>query len=218
MRMLTVLCTCLLFLFVPSFGLAWDLGATLTDHLTRHFPWPQIEVRDILCTESLPQSPPESITVEKGPPGKSLFSLEFRSGKRIQVAADVRAFDRVVMTARSFGKGHIFEKEDLYVKLVDVLKMPKNALKETEDAEGRQLSRSVVANAPLSAQMVTSAQSVRKGKKVLLVIDAPGFRITTTGETQESAPVGKHVRVVNQTTRKTMTGLLIDDATVKVDF
>jgi flagella basal body P-ring formation protein FlgA len=218
MRTFAVLGTCFFLFVAPSLGVAWDLEGTLTEHLARHFPWPQTEVRDIVCSDPLPQSPPKKITVEKGPPGKSVFSLEFRNGKRIQVTAEVRAFDRVVMTARSFGKGHTLVKEDMYVKLVDVPKMPKNAFRETEDAEGRQLSRSVIANTPLSADMVRSVQSVRKGKKVLLVVDAPGFRITTTGVTQESAPVGEHVRVMNRSTRKTVTGVLVDDATVKVDF
>ncbi len=147
-----------------------------------------------------------------------LLSREFSSGRRLSVTAEVRALDRVVTAARAFGKGHILEKDDLYVKLMDVLKIPKNALREIGDAEGRQLSRSVIANAPLSADMVRSGQSVRKGRKVLLLVDAPGFRITAKGETQETALVGEHVRAMNLTTKKTVTGVLVDEGTVKVDF
>lgn len=218
MRLLVVLCMMGLLLGMPFPGAAWDLGSVLTEHLTTHFPWPRIEVRDIVCGEPLPHSLPETISIEKGPPGKTSFFLEFSNGRRIRVSAEVRALDSVVMTVRPFGKGHTFEKEDLYVKLTDVQKIPKNAVGATADVEGRQLTRSVIANAPVTTDMMRNAQSVRKGKRVMLVVDAPGFRITTKGETQENALVGDHVKVANQSTKKTVTGILVDDATVKVDF
>ncbi len=208
----------MLILAQAPFAAAWDLAATLTEHLRSRFPWQRIEVRDLASSDHLPQSPPSSITIEKGLPGRTLFMLHFSDGQRITVTGDVRALDKVVMTARAFGKGHTIGKDDLYLKLMDVTRIPRNALREMEDAEGKELGRSVIANAVLTTDTVKSGPSVRKGRKVVLLVESPGFRITAKGETQENGRVGEYVRVMNQTTRKSVTGVLVDEGTVRVEF
>lgn len=190
----------------------------LKEFLKENYPWTDIEVRELTLNAEPPDQDPWKIMVERGLPGKTVFSLEFGNGKRITATADVRVFDTVVLGRRAFRKGYVMGKDDLYVTLMEVGRIPKGAVRDPESVINRPLARSIIANAPIVDTMIGSRQQVRRGQRVLLVAGAEGFNITTLGEMRESASVGNYVKVVNTASKKTVTGLLIDENTVRVEF
>jgi flagella basal body P-ring formation protein FlgA len=53
---------------------------------------------------------------------------------------------------------------------------------------------------------------------VTLVAESGGVRISTMGETRENAYIEDAVKVTNLSSKKTVTGILIDENTVRVAF
>jgi len=207
---------CLMSSFAAA--LSWNPDALLKAHVKENYPWAEIEIDDLLISDTLPDEQPLKVLVEKGPPGKTLFTMEFRNGKKITATGNVKAFDWIVMSGRAFRKGYCLQRDDVFTKLMDVTRIPKGVIRNTEQVIGKPLARSIVANVPVVDSMVSDKSTVKRGHKVTLVIESPSFIITTLGEIKENSSVGSHVKAANLASKKVISGILMDGNTVKVDF
>jgi flagella basal body P-ring formation protein FlgA len=205
----------LLFAGVAS---AMPIGEILRQHLKENYPWADVEVTDIALSADPSGQMPDRITVQKGLPNRTVFALDYNNDKRITATATVKAFDKVVMTRGAFRKGYALQKEDVYETLMDITRMPKDVVRDSEQILGTALTRSVTANMPVVAGMLNGAQKVKKGQRVMIIASSPCFSISTRGELKETADVGNEVRVQNIDSKKVVTGRLIDENTVKVVF
>ncbi len=217
---LCVLCFVFLVLCSSSFVMAasWSPEEVIRGYLMTNYPWEEIEVSNVKSLGRLPVSAPEKIIVQKGPIGKSVFEFIYRSDKNIMVKANVQAFDQIVKSRRPFKKGHVVDQSDLYIARMNIRKMPKSAMKNPDEIIGKSLRRSVVANIPLVEGMIEHSQVVKRGKRIVIVINHNGLNITAAGKTKEKGYVGKVVKAVNISSRKVITGILIDENTVKVEL
>jgi flagella basal body P-ring formation protein FlgA len=128
----------------------------------------------------------------------------------------VTAFEHVVMSRRALNKNTILQKEDIYTTLADASRIQKGAARKEEDVLGKGLTRGIGTNVVLTEVMVSQYPEVKRGQKVMLVVDAPGFTIRGAGELQQGGFVGNYVKVINGQSHKAVTGLLVDEHTVKV--
>lgn len=199
-------------------ALQWSPEAVLSDYLKEHYPWAEVEIKNLVIPGKVPTDGPVRIMVAKGPPGKTVFSMEFGNGKKITATAEVKAFEWVVMTARAFRKGYRIQEGDVYRKLTDAARIPSGAFKSADLVINSLLIRSVTANTPVLSGMITDMPLVKRGQRVTLVIDAPNFRMAAPGELKEGNYVGSYVKAVNLASKKTVIGQLIDENTVKVEF
>lgn len=191
---------------------------SLKNHIKANYPWTEVDVSDLISPGELPDMLPEKIIVLRGLPGRTVFQLEFKGGKRITVTADVKAFDRVVMSRRALNKGYQLREDDTYTTLMDIRRIPKGAVKDGDSITGRQLMRPIPANTPLVDNLVSETPMLRKGHRVMLKIEAPGLSVSAIGEIKENSYVGNYVKVVNVASKKVITGLLTDENTVRVVF
>jgi len=205
-------------LLFTNVAFATPMGEILRQHLKENYPWADVEVTDIALSADPSGQMPERIVVQKGLPNRTVFALDYKNDKRITATATVKAFDQVVMTRGAFRKGYALQKEDVYETLMDISRMPKDAVREADQVIGAALTRSVTANMPVAAGMVNGAQKVKKGQRVSISVSSPSFSITARGELKETANVGNEVRVQNIDSKKVVTGRLIDENTVKVVF
>jgi flagella basal body P-ring formation protein FlgA len=199
-------------------GASQALNSVIKNYLIENYPWAETEINNLLVDQDVPKGPPEKIMVEKGLPGKTVFLLEYGNGRIVTASAFVKAFDRVVLTRRAFKKGHVLQKEDLYTILMNVAHLPRGAIQELDLAVGKSLIRSTTANMPVADYMISDSVSVKKGRRVTLVAESPGFSITASGELKETAEIGNTVRAVNLGSRKIVVGILEDEDTVRVTF
>ncbi len=210
----------LFFLLHPlsAIALSWNLETILKTYMKDNYPWAEIEMQNLMVTGKLPDEPPVRIDVEKGLPGKTVFAMEFRDGLELTASANVKAFDWIVMSGRAFRKGYNFKKDDVYVRLMDVTRIPKGAIKSPEQVIGKTLTRSIISNTPLVDNMVSDVPVVKRGRRVILFVESPSFIITTAGELKENGYVGSQIKVKNLASKKVISGLLMDENTVKVEF
>jgi flagella basal body P-ring formation protein FlgA len=199
-------------------ALSWSPEQALELYVIDNYPWTAIEVKNIRTKGTFPTAPPEYITMERGPLGSAVFSMIFKNNERVKVRATVKALDRVVKSKRPFKKGHRIRRDDIYLTKMDVTKMPKSAITNAEEIDGKVLKRSVSTNMALTEDMVESGARVRIGKKVTLLLIADGFKITAKGKLKESAHIGLPVKVRNLSSKKVLKGILIDENTVMVEL
>ena len=195
---------------------SWSPEGELRAFIEEHYPWEDIEISNIEVLDEVSDGAPESIIVERGPVGKALFSFMFKPDKKVFVRADIRAFDRVVKSKRSYRKRHVIRANEVYIEKMDIRKIPGNAVRNPEKIIGKSLRRSIIANVPISEDMVEHSQTVKRGKMVVLIINREGLRITTAGTIKEKGYVGSQVRAVNLSSHKEVMGVLLDEHTVEV--
>jgi len=208
----------LLLTFPLSPAASLNIEDVLKEYIKSHFPWAEIEIHDLIMSKEVPDELPVRIGVEKGLPGKTIFTMGFKNGTIVKATANVKAFDEVVFSGRAFRKGHHLQKEDFYVKLMDITRIPKSAVRNTDQVIGKTLTRSIVANVPILDNMVSDMPVIKRGCKVTLIVESPSFIITTLGEVKENAYVGGNVKAINPASKKVVSGLLVDENTVKVEF
>ncbi len=195
---------------------SWNPEDALKEFLTDNYPWDEIEIYNVNVLGKLPNDPPEAILVEKGPTGGAVFSFIFKDNHRTPVNAYVRALGRVVKSKRSFRKGHVIREDDIYMAKMDVNKIPGSSVKDPSDILGKSLRRSIIANIPIAEDMLEMSQVVAKGKTVVLLVNQNGMSIRAAGKIMEKGYVGSPVRAVNLSTKKEVSGVLIDENTLKV--
>lgn len=213
--MLLAVC-CLVFAVSSAGAASKNLTDILKAYIKDNYPWTEVDISDVASNYALPDIMPENIMVVRGLPGRTVFQLEFKDGKRITATADVKAFDRVVLSRRSLNKGYHLREDDVYTSLMDIRRIPKGALRDGYSITGRELTRPIPANTPLSDNLVSETPVLKKGHRVVLKIESPGFSAATIGEIKENSYVGNYVKVVNVASKKIVTGLLVDENTVKV--
>lgn len=216
MKKITFILITIVLLSSPAGAGAWDLTDTLKSYLREHYPWSEIEVKDLRLSAAAPAGPPSSIVVEQSPPGRTVLTLGYAGGQKITATATVKAFEPVVLCRRPLNKGSVFQKGDVYTTLADHGRIPKGAVRNEEEILGKVLSRGIGTNVVITDVMVTQTAEVKKGQKVLLLVDAPGFTIRAAGELLQGGFVGSYVKVISAQSNKTITGLLVDEHTVKV--
>ncbi len=218
-----VAATCLLstvycLLSAPEFASSWTPASALKQHILQKYPWPRVDVTEARMRAPLPDEAPVAVLIGKNPPGRTEFTLLFRSGLRIAGSAKVRAFDRVVMSRGAFGKGYALQTDDLYPVLMDVGRIPRGAIREPEAIAGKTLLRSIVPNAPITDAMIPLTPVMKRGDKVALVAGNDGFTVMTAGELKHDAAVGESVKVINLASKKIVAGLLVEEGTVRVEY
>ena len=200
----------------PAGAGAHDLANVLKSYVKEHYPWSEIEIKELRLSAPAPAGPPSSISVEQTPPGRTIFTLAYAGGRTLTATATVKALEPVVVSRRALNKGAILQKEDIYTALFDTMRIPKGAVRTEEEILGKGLTRGIGTNVVVTDVMVSKTAEVKKGQKVLLLVDAPGFTIRSVGELQQNGHVGSYVKVVSTMSRKIVIGVLLDERTVKV--
>jgi flagella basal body P-ring formation protein FlgA len=213
------LLTCLLAFGLTSWAWpsSWEPRAVIKNYLKDHYPWAEIEILDISGEVSSPV-PPAKIHLIQGPLGKAMFSLIFPSGEKALVQANIRALDWVVTSRRPLKKSQFIGKEDVYLALMDVRRMPKDALTRLEPAWGKTMTQSIGANIPLVESNLGDLPLIKKGRRITLVASAPGLKITVPGEARQDGFPGQTLRVVNLTSKRDVQGIPLDENHVSVEF
>lgn len=205
--------------FIPvTWGTPWEPREVLKKYLTSHYPWAEIEILEMTVPEPLPQELPVRIHLINGPLGRAIFSLGFKSGEKVIVQAHIRALDWVVTSRRPLRNGHQVQKEDVYMALIDVKRMPRDALTRPEEAWGKTVYRTIGSNIPIEESALGEGLLIKKGQAVNLIASVPGLKITTRGEARENGRPGQQIRVVNSFTHRELRGIPIDDKNVRVLF
>ena len=197
---------------------AWNPETVLAAHLRSSYPWEEIEVDNVRVLGRLPEGSPQRIETKKGPLGRAVFTFVYENNRKVIVKADVKALGSVVKSRRPFRKGHIITGDDIYIAKMDIRRMPNNSIGSAEAVLGKSLRRSIAANIPIVEDMIEKSRVVKRGKNVVLLIRRGGLNITAAGRTREKGYVGMPVKAINLSSKKEVTGVLVDENTVRLEL
>ena len=219
-RFLLVFSAVALAVYAPTAGHAGGPAPAeiLRTYVLENRPWVDAEIRNLAMSTNPPAGIPRRIVVERGLPGRTVFAMEYGNGTTVKATADVAAFAEVVSSARPLSKERPLKEEDVCLVRMEVERIPAGAVTDLQAVIGKTLTRRIGANIPIVERYLAGSPLVKRGGKVTLLVESDGMRITTTGETRENAYVHGSVRVENLASRKTVTGILIDENTVRVDY
>jgi flagella basal body P-ring formation protein FlgA len=208
----------LLILPAVASAAAWGPESELKAYLKEHYPWAEVDISDLHMSVLPPTDQPSAIIVEKTPPGRSVFRFEFQRNNSITVTAMIKTFDRVFMSRTALRKDCVLHQGDVYPTLMETCRIPQGAVREENRLIGKPLVRSIVQNMPLTDAMVSEVPIVKRGHPVVLHCDSSGFSIRVMGETSQDAKVGDYIKAINLSSKKIVTGLLVDEDTIRVDY
>jgi len=194
----------------------WTPERAIKEYVQKHYPWPSVEVTDMVTEEKLPPYPPEQIIVKRGPVGRAEFLLVYKKGRVVKVKAKVEAKDWVLKTARPLMKGTTPDKDDLYLSLLNVNRIPRGAIKDWQELNGKILKRSLQANSIITTTVLKNRPLIKKGDKVLLIYKAKGLKVTAMGIARESGALGDDITVVNFVSKRYIKGVIEDEGVVSV--
>jgi len=205
---------------LPTVALAgsWSPETELKTYLKAHYPWAEVDISDLQMNAHPPAERPAAIIVEKTPPGRSVFRFEFERSTSITVTAMVKTFDRVFISRTAYRKDYVLRQGDVYPTLMETCRIPKGAVREEDRLIGKPLVRSIVQNTPITDFMVSETAIVKRGRPVVLCIESTGFSVKAMGETRQDAAVGDYVKAINLSSKKIVTGMLVDEDTVRVEY
>lgn len=202
----------------PAFAAGREPAERLKAYVLEHRPWTDVEVRNLSMSAEPPEEAPRRIAVVRGLPGRTVFAMEYGNGAMVTATAEVAAYEEVVVSARPLRKGKPVSEDDVCLARMEIGRVPAGAFRDVESVVGRTLNRSVGTNLPIVDRHVEASALVKRGRKVTLLVEAEGMRIAAAGETRENAYVNAAVSAVNTASKRKVTGILIDENTVRIGY
>jgi len=147
-----------------------------------------------------------------------LFWVDRQEIKRLKVTARVDIYADVVTVRYPLKRHHVIEAKDLYLTNQNIALFPPDVVTEMSEVLGKRATLSINNNEILRTGMVEVPPIIKKGDRVILLIENPHIKITTFGESKEEGRRGDHVKLINLSSRKEVYGKVLDANTVRIDF
>jgi flagella basal body P-ring formation protein FlgA len=138
--------------------------------------------------------------------------------KRLRVTARVDVYADVVVTRQYLKKHHEIREADLQVLSRNLSLLPPDVVTEVKEVLGKRATLSINSNETLRKSMVEEPPLIKKGDRVLLLVESPLFRITAMGESKEEGRRGERVKLLNLSSKREVYGRVLDSKTVAIDF
>ncbi len=119
-----------------------------------------------------------------------------------------------VLAARTIRAQSLITAQDLVVKNVDVI----GAISDPSLVAGQEARVALYAGRPIRPGDVGPPALVERNQIISLIYDSSGLSITAEGRSLSRAGPGEHVRVMNMSSRITVSGQVLSDGRVLVSY
>lgn len=132
------------------------------------------------------------------------------------VEASYDIFQDVYVTSRTISKGEIIGEGDFYAVRQKLSKLPAGAITNRKELEGKALKVSITDGVIIRSTHLLSALTVKKGKKIDVIVEGSTVSISAKGTLRSDANVGEAANVICDLTRKEVTGILVSPTLMRV--
>ncbi|MBM4351799.1 MAG: flagellar basal body P-ring formation protein FlgA [Deltaproteobacteria bacterium] len=150
--------------------------------------------------------------------GLLLFRANGREVGKTRVNGRVGIYTDVVVAAHYLGKHHELQAKDVQWVSRSLSLLPHDFLSEMKEVLGKRMTIAINRGEVLRAGIVEEPPLLRRGDRVMLLAESRQVKITTVGEVREEGRRGDRIKLVNLATRKEVSGRVLDEHTVRVDF
>lgn len=147
-----------------------------------------------------------------------LFRMDGREVGKTRVNARVDVLVDAVVTAHFLGRHHGIQPKDIQRVSRSLALLPPDFLTDTEGVFGKRTVIAVNRGEVLRAGMIEEPPLIRRGDRVMLFIENEQIRITTAGEAREEGRRGERIKLVNLSSKREVSGRILDEKKVQVDF
>ncbi len=144
--------------------------------------------------------------------------VEGREVRKFRIQAKLEIYATVAV-AKAFLKRHqeIGEKDVQWVRK-NIASLPSDIVTELKDVRGKRMTLALNSQETLRASMLENPPVVKKGDRVILVVENDLFKIITYGEAKEGGRKGDRIKLVNLSSKKEVCGRVLNFSTVQVDY
>lgn len=147
-----------------------------------------------------------------------LFRINGREVGKTRVSARVDISTDVLVASRYLGKHQEVQEKDVQWMSRSLILLPQDYLSELKEILGKRVTISVNRGEVLRAGIMEEPPLLKRGDRVVLLLENPQIRITALGEAREEGRRGDRIKLLNLSSRKEVTGRVLDVHTVQVDF
>ena len=145
-------------------------------------------------------------------------AVDGRSYQTIPLSFRVGRYGNVAVAARALEPKAVLGPGDWQIERRPATEIPAGALPAIPDGADLEAVRPIKAGEALTPTLVRQRIIVRRGELVTLVLEGPGFRITTQGLAVTDARRGDSLRVLNPTSKRETIGKVEVSGIVRVPF
>jgi flagella basal body P-ring formation protein FlgA len=144
--------------------------------------------------------------------------LKDSSSKTVNVIVEASydVFADVYVTARPLMKGDVLTQDDYYAVRQKLSKLPVGAITDKKEVEGKILKVSLTDGVILRSNVVVSSLTVKRGKKVNVLVEGDNIVISAKGTLRSDTEVGETTNILCDLTKKEISGVLVSPTLVKV--
>lgn len=185
----------------------------------------EIEFRHLPSMDRLPKGNLE-LRVLKSPTQNFVGSIvvsvgvynEIKLVKKLPVSVFVRTFQNILAANTRLGRHEIISAENTKLMRKETTRIRGSALTELPANTVYRTKRLVHKGEILTDAIVESPPLIERGDKIVLTVLTENMKITLPGRARQSGGIGDLIEVVNLNSRKLLTGCIVDERTVVVDF
>lgn len=137
---------------------------------------------------------------------------------QVTVSGWVDRYAQVVCAARAVPRNTVLSSEDLCLKRINIAKAPDRLVFDMARAAGKRVRSSLQAGKYLQEHKLSVVPLIERGDRVKLMVSAGPVNVSTFGIAKADGGAGDQIRVKNLSSKKTVVGRVVDDATVEVLF
>lgn len=131
-------------------------------------------------------------------------------------SANVRIFDRVLVSSHFLSKGTVLSAADLKLERRELSALPSGYETVPERLIGKQLRRALMAGAVVVPQAVKTLPLIKQGETVTIVMRQGGMEVSSSGIALADADLGERLRVRNETSKRVVEGTVTANRRVEV--
>jgi flagella basal body P-ring formation protein FlgA len=113
----------------------------------------------------------------------------------IYVSATVKVFGEYVAAAAPLAQGQTISESDIGKVKGDLTTLPAGVVTDASQAIGRTVSNNVALGAPLRQDALRNQQAIQQGQGVRVVVNGPGFSVTSEAKALNNANEGQLTQV-----------------------
>ena len=155
-----------------------------------------------------------------GPRIRSRIDVLDSSGKTVrtvQYVAGVSIFKSVAVAGVEIRRGDVIDPADIEYHRIDVATID-DYFEETDAIDDMQAARTIRKGMPLTVSNVKPVPLIRRGDRVMVTTRIGSVVAMIEGTARQDGGRGETIRVVNEVTRKSLEGVVINERTVQVGF
>lgn len=129
---------------------------------------------------------------------------------------NIKKYEQVVVANRLISSGSLVTADSVTFERQDVGRMPPGYITDLNKILGLVAKRQIAPGATMTDSMVEKPVLIKRGQNVRIVAIIGGIEVIAPGVVMQNGSMGQLVRVQNVSSKKIISGYIIDETTVKV--